>query len=68
MGAAQQQLVTVPNKELPDNTVLLGSLMQSAVDRSSQELSVKFVRSLALNLRCMRSVEDVGATLGEFIR
>ena len=68
VGAAQQQLVTVPNKELPDNTVLLGSLMQSAVDRSSQELSVKFVRSLALNLRCMRSVEDVGATLGEFIR
>jgi putative endopeptidase len=65
---AQDAIVQTPNKELDKKTILLGSLMQSCVDRGSQQENIKFVRSLVTNLRCMRDVNDVGAAIGEFVK
>ena len=65
---AQEEVVKIANKQLDENTVLLGTLHQSAMDRGSQKLNVKFVKDLITNLRCIRSVDDVGRSIAEFSR
>ena len=65
---AQKDVLTIPNKELDKDILLLGSLHQSAMDKSSQELNVKFVKNFVTNLRCMRNTEDVANTIAEFAK
>jgi endothelin-converting enzyme/putative endopeptidase len=65
---AQKAIVDTPNKELDQNTILLGTLMQSVIDKGSQEDNVTYLKNIVTNLRCIRGVEDVGSALGEFLK
>ena len=65
---AKKEIVSTAEKSLDENTVLLGNLMNSAINRGSQDLNIKFVRNLVLNLRCIRSPDDVARAIGEFVK
>ena len=63
---AQQEVLTKPNKEIDKDILLLGSLQQSAMDHSSNDLNIKFIKNFITNLRCIRDANDVAATIAEF--
>lgn len=65
---AQEEVNNKPNKELSISIKLLGTFTQSALHIPSQKKSLKFVRSMISSFKCIRSVEDVASTLGDFIR
>ncbi len=65
---AQQRVQTKPDKHIPHTTYLLGVLTESALNASSQDLNVKFLKNMVTGLRCMRNAEDLGRTIGEFMR
>ena len=68
ISSAQKQVLSIADKKLEKDTVLLGSLQLSAINRGSHNLSVKFVKNILLNLRCMRDINDIAITIGEFIK
>lgn len=68
IARAEKEVVKIANKKLEEDTILIGSLQRSAIDRGSQNLSVKFVKNILSNLRCMRDKNDVAITIGEYVR
>jgi len=68
IAEAEKEVVLIADKKLEEDTVLLGSLQRSAIDRGSQGLSVKFVKNILSNLRCMRDANDVAITIAEFVK
>jgi predicted metalloendopeptidase len=68
IAEAEKEVMVVANKKLEDDTILLGSLQLSAIDRGSHGLSVKFVKNILSNLRCMRDANDVAITIAEFVK
>ena len=68
IAKAEKEVVAIANKKLEEDTILLGSLQRSAMDRGSQTLSVKFVKNILSNLRCMRDTNDVAITIAEFVK
>jgi putative endopeptidase len=65
---SRQTVRTMADKKIPHTTYLLGTLVESALNTPSQDLNVKFIKNLVTSLRCIRDVNDLGATLGEFIK
>ena len=63
---AQTEIVNNPNKIIDKDTLLIGNLEQSIMDRGSQDLSIKFVKNLVSNIRCIRNREDIAISIGEF--
>ena len=57
-----------PDRQIPHTTYLLGTLTESALNIQTQDLNVKFVKTLVSSLRCIRDMKDIGHTLGEFIK
>lgn len=65
---ARKEVMTKANKYIPHTQYLLGTLTESALNNRTQDLNVKFVRSLVASLRCIRDSKDIGNTLGDFIK
>jgi putative endopeptidase len=65
---ARKRVVTTADKHIPHTIYLLGTLAESALNNKVQENSVKFLRSLINNLRCIRSYEDVASSIGDFLK
>lgn len=57
-----------PDKQIPHTTYLLGTLTESVLNIQTQDLNVKFVKNLVNSLRCIRDRDDIGHTLGDFIK
>lgn len=57
-----------PDRQIPHTTYLLGTLTESVLNSQTQDLNVKFVKNLVSSLRCIRDMNDIGNTLGEFIK
>jgi len=68
ISRAQKEVLSTADKQLEKDTILLGTLQLSAIARSSHNPSVKFVKNILLNLRCMRDTNDIAITIGEFIK
>lgn len=58
----------IPDEEISHTKNLLGVLTESALNTPAQENNIRFLRTLLGNLRCMRSVDDVGNIIGEYNR
>lgn len=65
---SQERVQTKPDKNIPHTTYLLGTLTESVMNTASQPLNVKFLKNMVTGLRCMRNAEDLGRTIGEFMR
>ena len=65
---SRHQVRTMADKKIPHTTYLIGTLAESALNTPSQDLNVKFIKNLVTSLRCIRDTNDLGATLGEFIK
>ncbi len=65
---ARAEVQSVADKELRPDIRLLGTLYHSVLDARTQDISLKFVRNLVANLRCIRSLDDVAVHLAEFVR
>jgi len=59
---------TIPHKDLPHTTYLLGTLVESTLNSHVQINNVKLLQKLLSSLQCIRSIEDVGSTLADFIK
>jgi putative endopeptidase len=68
LDTARQEVSTKADKNIPHTPYLLGTLTESALNNKSQDLNVKFVKSLVGSLRCLRDSNDIGHTLGDFIK
>lgn len=68
LDSARQEVSTKADKNIPHTPYLLGTLTESALNTKSQNLNVKFVKSLVSSLRCLRDSTDIGHTLGDFIK
>jgi predicted transposase YbfD/YdcC len=60
--------MSTANKNLEKDTILIGNLYQSAMDRGTQPLSIKFVKNILANIRCIRDKDDVATTIAEFAK
>lgn len=65
---ARNEVMSKPNSNIPHTQYLLGTLTESALNNKTQDLNVKFVKSLVSSLRCIRDSKDIGHTLGDFIK
>jgi predicted metalloendopeptidase len=65
---ARKDIMSTANKNLEKDTILIGNLYQSAMDRGTQNLSIKFVKNILANIRCIRDKDDVATTIAEFAK
>ncbi len=65
---AQGLVQRMPDKYLPRQQYLIGTLTESALNLKSQQLNVNFVRTTIARFQCARDIHDVGRTIGQFIR
>lgn len=56
------------DKNIPHTVYLLGTLVESALNSKTQDLNVSFLKDLVVNLRCIRDANDIGSTIGDFIK
>lgn len=68
LDSAREIVRKQPDKNIPYTTYLLGTLTESALNKSAQDLNVKFLKKLVSGLNCIRDTNDIGITIGEFIR
>lgn len=66
--SARHAVRTKPHADLSIPTQLVGTLAESILHVQSQPENIKFVKKLLRNLHCMRTPEDVGHAIGEFLR
>lgn len=65
---AQRLVQSMPDKRLPKQQYLLGTLTESALNPKVQQLNVNFVRTMVTRFQCARDVSEIGATMGDFLR
>jgi predicted metalloendopeptidase len=65
---ARNRVQTTPNRHIPHTIYLLGTLTESALNIKTQINNVKYLQSLVNGLRCIRDVNDIGSSLGEFLK
>ena len=68
INSARKDIMSTANKNLEKDTLLIGNLYQSAMDRGTQPLSIKFVKNILANIRCIRDKDDVAITIAEFAK
>jgi putative endopeptidase len=64
----RSEVLKKESKRLSNDVVLLGTLAQSILHTPSQKENVRYLRKMVSNLNCIRSLEDVGGTLGDFTK
>ena len=68
----RQLLTVIKNAQIfPEKnptTKLIATYMNSIVDRSVQNTNIQFVKKILSKIQCIRSVEEVGCVIGEFVR
>ena len=65
---ARAVVLQTPDKRIPKQQYLLGTLTESALNPKSQQLNVNFVRTTVARFQCARDASEIGATIGDFIR
>jgi putative endopeptidase len=59
---------TIPHKDIPHTTYLLGTLTESALNPHVQDNSVRLLQSMVTTLNCIRDISDVGSTIADFVK
>jgi len=65
---AREEVRSHADKNIPHTDYLLGTLTESALNVQNQENNVKFIRGMVGSMKCIRDLNDVGSTLGDFIK
>ena len=65
---AQTLVQRTPDRHIPKQQYLLGTLTESAMNPKVQQLNVNFVRTMVSRFQCARDTSEIGATIGDFIR
>lgn len=65
---AKKSVEKTADKNIPHTEYLIGSLTESVVNVSSQQLNLKILREMVSTLKCIRDTFDVAATIGDFIK
>jgi len=68
LSDSKKKSETISYKDLSGPTRLLGTLTHSILQRKEQKRNVKLVQSMLNSLHCVRSKEDIGTIIGEYLR
>ena len=68
LSDSNEKSETISYKDLSGPTRLLGTLTHSILQRKEQKRNVKLVQSMLNSLHCVRSKEDIGVIIGEYLR
>ena len=68
LDKAREEVRNHTDKNIPHTDYLLGTLTESALNTQSQTNNVKFINGMVGSMKCIRDLEDVASTLGDFIK
>ena len=68
LNDSKNAIETIPDKSIPHTKYLLGTLCESVINTSSQSLNVKLLYDMISSLKCIRDINDIISTLGDFIK
>lgn len=64
----RHKIRTIPHKDIPHTTYLLGTLTESALNPQIQDNNVRLLQSMITTLNCIRDTTDVGSTIADFVK
>jgi len=65
LSRAQTLVHNTPDKSIPREIYLLGTLTESALNKKSQMLNVNYIRSMVSQFQCTKDINDLGHLLGQ---
>lgn len=68
LNDSKNAIEKIPDKSIPHTKYLLGTLSESVINTSSQSLNVKLLYDMISRLKCIRDINDIVSTLGDFIK
>jgi putative endopeptidase len=65
---ARMQVQKKANTQITTPMYLIGTIVESALNSNVQNINVNFIRNIVSKYGCIRSIEDVGISIGECIK